>query len=197
MNGRALDYNSLIADLQDALLNQAISQAQYDGMKADLIHPSSGEEAEQYNAAIVRLLQALFKKQIDADTYGRLKGDLIRPGASAAAAACAAPAAASAPAAPAPAKPAEKAAAPPTAPSAPPASRRTVSAAPFQDLLDRYQEQGVLELIVQHPLVKDNLHLLERKIEELERKRDYSPVNLKTIDMFGELLAKIKSEKSA
>lgn len=197
------DYNAILGRLQDALLLKQIGAEDYDRFKRDLIHPATCVEdpVTKYNSAILRLQRHLLRKRIDAATYERLKGDLIRPGGevnrpavSAAAETTSAPARAPA-AAPAPAK------TPAPAPPAPrPAATEektkgvkvTFAVPSLNDLVEKHHEPGVHDLIATHPQLAEGLHLLRRKIEELERKGEFSPTDLKTMTAFDEI---IRAEK--
>lgn len=205
------DYNTIVGRLQEALLHKQVTAEDYERLKKDLIHPSTNLEdpVGKYNSAIHRLQKQFLKHKIDADTYERLKNDLIRPDGQGArpAAAPSSAAAVAPPAAPPPAPAKEPAAsAAPAAPASKPAPKPpedkakgvkvTFAVPSLRELIEKHHEPGVHALIAQHPQIADSVQMLQSKIEELERKGEFSPTDLATIKAFEDIM-QVQREKAA
>lgn len=201
------DYNTIVGRLQEALLHKQMSPEDYERLKKDLIHPSTNLEdpVGKYNCAIRRLQKQLLRHKIDAATYERLKSDLIRPDGKSVSLpppppAVAAPAAA--PQRPAATAPPPPPAPPPAAPKpAPPADKTkgvkvTFAVPSLHELVEKHHEPGVHALIASHPQISDNVQMLKDKIEQLERKGQFSPTDLATIKAFEDIL-QVEREKAA
>lgn len=198
------EYNAIIGRLQEALLRKQLSSEEYERLKSDVMHPAASvqDPIVTYNAAIHRLQKQLLKRRIDADTYDRLKNDLIRPDGRASRSDKPAPATS-------PPRLEARETPPPSGlvASAPPAkavaaaekarSPKVTFAVPsLRDLIEKHHEPGVHELIAQHPQLGENLDLLRSKMDELERKGEYTPIDLKTITAFDDMI-RIAKEKAA
>ena len=198
------DYNLQLGRLQEAFLRQAITAADYERLKQDLIHPATVvlDPLYRYNCAVARLQKAMLKGRIDRDAYAKLLGDLIRPEGAASGRGDGAAKGATPTPSPPPA-----AAKPSAAPAAPAHAaeardkfanpRATLRAATLEDLIERHDQPGTHDLIANHAEIGENVHLLKRKVEELERKGEYSPNDIKTISFFDELMVRLRAQKKA